>query len=172
MKKRSLIALIVLVVINLSALATMSYHRYCRYRETCRIGKQAESCGYLCEILGLSDRQTTAIDTLRRRFEIEAGNEYRELARFRRLLMDELSCPRPDTLKLDTLCFRIAAAQTRLQKRVVRNILNEKMILDPDQRARYLDLIRSRMLDEGNAAQPIPSNITEQDCDIYCPQFN
>lgn len=173
MKKRYfVIAVILLVIINLSALTTMGYNRYCRYRETCRMKEQSGSCGYLCEKLGLNESQTEALETARLRFMAAAAKENDELNRFRLLLVDELSRDNPDTLHIDELCAHIASSQARLQKQVVRNILNEKRILDPAQRARYLKIIRSRMLSDNESYSPASSDAPDSECETLCPQFN
>ncbi|MBN2416629.1 periplasmic heavy metal sensor [bacterium] len=173
MKKRYMvIAVILLVIINLSALTTMGYNRYCRYRENCRIREQTGSCGYLCEKLALSDTQVKTMEAARQRFLDTAGKENRELTRARLLLVDELSRDLPDTARIDDLCDRIASIQGRLQRQAARSILNEKMILDPVQRAGYLAIIRSRLLQDNAAAAPASPGAADPACEPFCPQFN
>jgi Spy/CpxP family protein refolding chaperone len=148
MKRRLVIlGVLLLIAINISALATVGYRWKCRYG-----GKACGGCApgeYICQQLSLSDSQKQNMEAYRKVFTEGMDRKRGILNHKRNELIDLLSQPNPKPEEIDSLLEEIGAAQTELEKDVVNHILQEKGILNPEQQKKFLDLIKGRLLPEG-----------------------
>lgn len=103
-----------LLVLSLSALGTMLYHRFCG-----RIPQKAQKdcgmrCNLLTEELGLSDTQAKKIGEIRAGHRVSAMAITDSLRSRRSELVTGLGQENPDTLHLRQLAQRIGTLQTML----------------------------------------------------------
>ncbi len=145
-KKFILLGILLLIAINISALATVGYRWKC--------GKGNKSCGacvpgeYMCQQLSLTDAQKQNVEVCRKAFT-EGMDQKREiLNRKRNELVELISQPNPETARIDSLLVEIGTAQTELEKVVVNHILREKGLLTPEQQEKFLEMIKGCLLPE------------------------
>jgi len=148
--KRRLVVLgvLLLIAINISALATVGYRWKCGYS-----GKTYGGCApgeYICQQLSLSDSQKQNMEAYRKVFTEGMDRKREILNQKRNELVELISQPNPKPEEVDSLLEEIGTAQTELEKDVVNHILREKGILNPEQQKKFLDLIKERLLPEGN----------------------
>lgn len=113
------------------------------------LGGEADSSAVSLEQqLGLSAEQQAAWAALEGPFLKDLGKSGADIHRQRQLLLDEIFAAHPDETRLDDIQAQIAALQDEQQKRVIRQLLAEKGVLDADQQALLKDLLM-----QGFAAQ-------------------
>lgn len=145
-KKFIILGILLLIAINISALATIGY------RWKCRHGNQ--SCGacapgeYMCQKLSLTDAQKQNVEACRKAFNEGIDQKREILTHKRNELVELISQPNPRTGKIDSLLVEIGAAQTELEKVVVNHILKEKGLLSPQQQEEFLEMIKGCLLPE------------------------
>jgi Spy/CpxP family protein refolding chaperone len=150
-RKLIILGILLLIAINISALATVGYRWKCGYG-----GKSRGACApgeYICQQLSLSDSQKQNMEVCRRVFS-EDINQKREILNHKRNeLVELITQPTPEAGKIDSLLGEIGTAQTELEKDVVEHILHEKGLLNPEQQKKFLDLIKGCLLPEGKCAK-------------------
>jgi Spy/CpxP family protein refolding chaperone len=144
MKKRHLIiALVLLFVINITALATLSYNRWFKsWPQSTGQGDRSESWQRLQTQVSLSRQQAQTMQDLRLTFEREVESLRQQMWEKRNALLEEARNDSPNLNRIDSLIEEIGALQTAIQKRTVRNLLKDKQILTPQQQERYFSLFR------------------------------
>ncbi len=146
-RKFIILGVLLLIAINISALATVGYRWKCGYN-----GKACGGCApgeYICQQLSLSDSQKQNMETYRKVFTEGMDRKREILNQKRNELVELISQPNPKPQEIDSLLEEIGTAQTELEKDVVNHILREKGLLNPEQQKKFLDLIRGRLLPEG-----------------------
>jgi Spy/CpxP family protein refolding chaperone len=143
-RKFIILGILLLIAINISALATVGYRWKCRNG-----GKACGGCvpgEYICQKLSLSDSQKQNMEACRRIFTEGIAQKKKILNHKRNELVELISQPTPETEKIDSLLEEIGTAQTELEKDVVNHILHEKELLNLEQQKRFLDLIKGCLL--------------------------
>jgi Spy/CpxP family protein refolding chaperone len=146
-RKLIILGILLLIAINISALATVGYRWKCGYG-----GKACGRCApgeYICQQLSLSDSQKQNMEVCRKVFSEDIDQKRGILNHKRNELVELISQPTPEAEKIDSLLVEIGNAQTELEKDVVNHILHEKGLLNPEQQKKFLDLIKGRLLPEG-----------------------
>jgi hypothetical protein len=96
--------------------------------------------------LSLSDSQWTllkpGIESLR---ETTTSGLYREMAKNRATLVDELEKTPTDSAALSSCRERIVGCQRQMQLYVINHILEEKQLLTQEQKKRFFSALRSNM---------------------------
>ena len=136
------------LVLNVAFVAMWMAHAVPRhFMKQCQYGC-AESLHQKCPMqkaLALSDSQWTllhpGIDSIR---ETTSGL-YRELAKNRMALVDELEKTPTDSAALSACRDRIIACQKNIQGLVINHILQEKKMLTPEQQKRFFSAMRGNM---------------------------
>jgi Spy/CpxP family protein refolding chaperone len=143
-KKLIILGILLLVAINISALATVGYRWKC--------GSGSKACGgcapgeYMCQKLSLTDAQKQNVETYRKIFT-EGMDQKREILTHKRNeLVELISQTNPETAKIDSLLVEIGTAQTEMEKVVVNHILREKELLTPEQQEKFLEMIKGCLL--------------------------
>ncbi|MFH1335572.1 MAG: periplasmic heavy metal sensor [Candidatus Zixiibacteriota bacterium] len=146
-RKLIILGILLLIAINISALATVGYRW--------KYGSGSNTCGgcapgeYICQQLSLSDSQRQNVEACRKVFT-EGIDLKREILNHKRNeLVDLISQPVPNPEMIDSLLKEIGIAQTELEKDVVNHILHEKELLNPEQQKKFLDLIKGQLLPQG-----------------------
>jgi len=146
-RKLIILGILLLIAINISALATVGYRWKCGYG-----GKACGGCApgeYICQQLSLSDSQKQNMEVCRKVFSEDIDQKREILNHKRNELVELISQPTPEAEKIDSLLVEIGNAQTELEKDVVNHILHEKELLNPEQQKKFLDLIKGCLLPEG-----------------------
>ena len=143
MKKRLfIIAMVLLFVINITALTTFSYNRWFKPKPDPLPEAQSESWQTLQEQVSLSPQQAETMQDLRSSFEQEVESLRQRIWEKRNALVEEARSPSPDLNRIDTLIEEIGALQTAIQKKSVRNLLEDKKLLTPRQQEKYFSLFQ------------------------------
>jgi Spy/CpxP family protein refolding chaperone len=166
MKKRLLtFGLILLVVINVSALLTFAYNRWFRAPGSL----PAEGSGladaferHLC----LSGEQEKCIRDIRFSFDSEIGDVQAQMREKRRAMVEEMKKESPDSTLIDKLIEEISRLQAELQKKAVLNLLKEKEVLTPEQKAAFFRMFEDHVCPREKGA----SHGSAGAGDARCPQ--
>ena len=112
MKRKILyIALGLLIIINITAFATLTYHRCCgRYNE-CVNGEVKNRGTYLCQELSLTDSQIKDMDMISNNFHLIADSINSALNSRRFELINMLSDSNPDMKKIHHQIEEVNALQ-------------------------------------------------------------
>ncbi|UCF78060.1 MAG: periplasmic heavy metal sensor [Candidatus Eiseniibacteriota bacterium] len=150
MKRKLLIlALVVLTIINISALATILYNRWSMPVRVPAERRHRDPLVFFRERLELSESQINDLRARRDSFERETGESREMIREKRRRLMEALRSSQPDTLRIDQLVDEIIAVQAQLEKRVIRQMLQEQATLTPEQREKFLSLFDDHVRKRG-----------------------
>lgn len=123
-----------LLIITLSALGTMVFHRYFS-GDTKRSERPCgPRCAFLTEELDLSESQEQRIEAIRNGFRAEGRVIADSLQLIRSGLVTELSREDPDTLHLNQLALQIGHLQALLTQKNSAHYLDIKKELTPEQR--------------------------------------
>ncbi len=141
MKKNLLIfALIVLVIVNVSALVTIIHGRWSRIPHFRGERGPEHPLALFREQLELDDSQLAELKARRSLFETELAEVHNKMEEGRKALMEELRAESPDTVRIDGLIDEIGMLQAQVQKRAIRHMLQEQEILTPEQREKMFSM--------------------------------
>lgn len=148
MKKKLLIlGVIILVIINISALITIFHNR--RFRPPERPSGPPRSLDFLRHELALSDSQIAQLQAQRATFDKQIDEFRLKLQKKREALVEELRSDEPDSGRIDQLVEEIGELQIELEKKAIRGILQGKAILTPEQREKLLQMFEHRLQGRG-----------------------
>jgi Spy/CpxP family protein refolding chaperone len=144
-KKILLGILVILTVVNLSALGTFLYHRFKSPSRPCLSERAGTGFEILKRELSLSPEQTKLIEKLRLSFHegIDALSKRQEVVR--RDLVRELMKEKPDPDRLSGCVESINDLQLQAQNRVVEQLLAVKEVLTDAQREKFFSLVLERI---------------------------
>ena len=151
MKKRLiLLVLVLLFVINITAIATLSYNRWFRsWPDSSKQWDQSEQWQDLRTHMSLNPQQSQTLQELRFSFEQEVESLRQQMGIKRNALLEEARNTSPDLDRIDTLIEEISALQTEIQKKTIRNLLEDKRLLSPAQQEKYFSLFREHIRGRG-----------------------
>lgn len=168
MKKRFIIiAIALLMVVNLSALTTISYHRFVSNNEdgsTCKISGD----DYLNQALSLSPSQTQQLKAINQSFQIRADTISMQLFTTRTELVALLKAPDPDKNRINDVLLEIGSLQTDLQRQVIESVLKQKAILNQEQQEKFFTIIGDRLIHEARCKQANTLNSLNNNCNQNC----
>lgn len=160
-RKLIILGILLLVVINLSALATIGYHRCFHNGGKCNHSEN----NYLCQELSLSKPQVEKMETICNSFQFQADKTSSALLKKRIELVDHLTAVEPDSEKINVALKEIESMQSELQKQVIFYLLlKQKEILNPDQQQKFFSIIKERLLREAKHHQTNGLNPIENNC--------
>lgn len=146
MKRRIIIiTLVLLFVINITALATLSYNRWLKPSYGIPQPVQSEAWQTLQKQVSLSPQQSRTMQNLRLSFEKEIDSLRQQLWEKRNVLLEEARNPSPNLNRIDSLIEDISSLQTDIQKKSVRNLLQDKKLLTPKQQEKYFSLFEEHV---------------------------
>jgi hypothetical protein len=149
MQNRGLVpALVISVLLNLGVVGAAGYRALVQDRS---------GAIELASRLKLDAAQRTRWHSLEQNFVRELDAGWREIARHREALVREAFSERPDPAHIEAERARIAEVQIQQQQRVIAQFLQEREILNPEQRRELVDVLlreeqaapRERQLHEG-----------------------
>ena len=144
MKKLGKLGLLLLIVINVSALLTFAYNRWVREPGGRPTGSLA-TADSITQKLCLSGQQEKCIKDFRFAFDSEIGEIRARMEEKRRAMVEELKKESPDGAALDRLIEDISRLQAEIQKKAVENLLKEKEVLTEEQKATFFRLFEDRV---------------------------
>src|SRR5690606_41594781 len=104
---------------------------------------------------GLSGGQEAAWTRLEGPFLADLARNWEDIRAHRQALLDELFAAQPDTARLAGIQAGIAALQDEQQKRVIRQLLAERDVLDDRQRALLKDLLMQEFAVQATQAEQL-----------------
>lgn len=149
MRNRGLVpALVVSVLLNLGVVGAVGYRALVQDRS---------GATELASRLKLDAAQQTRWHSLEQNFVRELDAGWQEIARHREVLVREAFSERPDPARIEAERARIAQVQMQQQQRVITQFLQEREILNAEQRRELVDVLlreahaapRERQLHQG-----------------------
>jgi Spy/CpxP family protein refolding chaperone len=143
MKSRWIVVVVLLLtVINLAALASFAYHRF--FAPRCAPACPAESRGtgqVLKEQLGLDEDRFARLQALRLQHQLRTVPITAQLAE-KRLELTRIVMPaEPDSQQVQRICRQIDSLQSAMQRLVVRHLMEQKLVLSPEQQEKFYALM-------------------------------
>lgn len=146
-RKLGRLSLLVLVVINVSALLTFAYNRWVR-----EPGRRPAPAASFTRELCLSGPQKKCIEDFRCAFDAETRGILAKIQEKRVALVEELKKPVTDGAVIGRLIEDIGGLQAEIQKKAVANLLKEKEVLTDDQKAKFFRLFEDHVCPRGRQA--------------------
>ncbi len=127
--------IIILLVVNISALSTIIYHGFFHKNRTFRVIEPQEGFGgrFLKDELNLSSAQREEFKTSRTYFFQHTRPLFDSLMKKRIDIANEISSKKPDTLKLYKLADEWGNLHSQLKKQTIRHFLQMKSYCNPAQ---------------------------------------
>ena len=133
MQHRGLVlALVISVMVNLGVVGAAGYRA---------LVQQGSGATELASVLELDAAQRTRWHNLEQDFVRELDAGWQEIARHRELLVREVFSERPDPARIEAERARIAEVQMQQQQRVIAQFLQEREILNSEQRRELVDVL-------------------------------
>ncbi|MFC2164100.1 Spy/CpxP family protein refolding chaperone [Acidobacteriota bacterium] len=148
-KKHFVLVLILLFVINIGALATLSYNRWLRPQSWDMQQDTVDAGRDLRNEMRLTPRQMERIQGRRVSFDNEIESLQNKMWETKISLVQETKRPSPDLDRIDALIEEFSRLQASAQKKTMRNLLKDKELLTPQQRERYFSLFEDHMRRQG-----------------------
>ncbi|HOW84391.1 MAG TPA: periplasmic heavy metal sensor [Candidatus Aminicenantes bacterium] len=139
-RKLGRMSLLVLVVINVSALLTFAYNRWVR-----EPGRRPAPAPSLMRELCLSGPQKKCIEDFRCAFDAETRGILARIQEKRVALVEEMKKTAPDEAVIVRLIEEIGGLQAEIQKKAVANLLKEKEVLTDEQKAKFFRLFQDHV---------------------------
>ncbi len=141
MKQWFLIGLLVLTIINLSALGTMLYNRW-EVKQTPEVVCDTLSHGcYMKNMIGISEMQACNLDTINAQYRQKIDQVSYQITRTRGELVQELQRDNSDTSRIERFLHEIDSLQSLIQRDAVHRLISEKKLLTAEQRSKYFSLV-------------------------------
>ncbi len=142
-KKNLLILfLILLTIVNVAALATITYNRLHAKRPFPPMGRPDRRSDFLKQELGLSEHQAKEFQMHTERFRTEMEPIHDSIRIMRAELMSELTEQEPDAGRLNQLAEEIGALEVDLKKKLITHMLEGKALLTPEQQRKFFSHFR------------------------------
>ncbi len=143
-KKLGRLALILLIVINVSALLTFTYNRWVREPAGKPTARPVLTEAFTRELC-LNGHQEKCFKDFRFAFDAEISDIQARMREKRLALVEELKKRTPDGATLDKLIEEMSWLQAEVQKKAVLNLLKEKEVLTDEQKATFFRLFEDRV---------------------------
>jgi len=137
-------AVFILLVINLTALGVMVYHRWFEPETSCPSDKPGKGFERLKRELSLSTEQEKILLEYRNVFHSIIDSISAKMQEERRLLVAELKKEDPDLDRLKEIVERINLFQLEAQRKVVEHLIDVKKMLEPEQQEKFLKIVLER----------------------------
>jgi Spy/CpxP family protein refolding chaperone len=149
-------ALILLLVVNLSALASYFIFRG-ENTETQLSQEMTQPLNVFRSELGLTELQVHQVELINKEYRAASAPLASSIREIRGDILDELAADEPDTSKLNRYSDELARMQKNLQKESIHQYLELKMVCSPAQAIKlsnlYRELYRCPMQGQGQGMQ-------------------
>ncbi|OGL46530.1 MAG: hypothetical protein A2161_22080 [Candidatus Schekmanbacteria bacterium RBG_13_48_7] len=143
MKKNLFILfLILLMIINITALTTIAYQRYKVGRHDLRTDRPGMGMRNVNRMLGLNDMQAKEFESEHEKLNAEIEQIQELLEQKRTALLDEMMILEPDMSKINKLIEDTGNLQTEIKKKTTMHILKLKTFLNPQQQKKFFETFR------------------------------
>lgn len=162
-KKFIIIAIALLLIVNLSALTTIGYHRF----TGCKMdGSACQLTGedYLYQELSLSHSQIDQMKAMKQSFQAQANSISERLFIKRTELVNLIKTSEADSAGILEVLHEIGSLQTELQQQVIKSVLKQKTILTQEQQEKFFAIISDRLIHEARCNQARALNSFENNC--------
>ncbi len=138
------LGLVLLVIINITALVTFAYQRWVQPKGAAPSGLPAS---HVCleESLSLNGTQKKCLKRIRLSFGQEAEAVQARLVAKRKALVDEIKSETPDMAAVGRLVDEIGGLQTEIQKAAIAHLIKEKQVLTPEQKEIFFRLFENHV---------------------------
>jgi Spy/CpxP family protein refolding chaperone len=143
--------LILLFVINVTALLTFAYHRWFRVTDEKPAAGQALAEPFSKQLC-LNGEQERCIRDIRSSFDAETEGIQTQMQEKRRAMVEEMKKASPDSAALDRLVEDISRLQAEIQKKAVLNLLKEKEVLTDEQKTTFFRMFEDHVCRRGGGA--------------------
>jgi Spy/CpxP family protein refolding chaperone len=137
-------AVSILLVVNLTALGVMAYHRFFETVDASPCGKPGKGFERVKRELSLSPEQEKNLLEYRKACHSIIDSLSTPLQEERRLLVDELKQEDPDLDRLIEIVERINLLQLKAQTKIVEHLLEVKNVLEPEQQGKFFKIVMER----------------------------
>ena len=146
MKKKWLVlGLILITIINLSALGALMYNRW-RHERTNGVSSDTVSHGcYMKRYLNISDEQVLNLDSSENIYRPKIESMSRQIKEKRSKLVTELLKNKSDSTQIEDILHEIDSLQAIIQRDAVNRLIKEKSVLTPEQRGGYFSLVLGKL---------------------------
>jgi Spy/CpxP family protein refolding chaperone len=146
MKRKWLVpGLILITIINLSALGTLMYNRWGLESKNVSLNDTVSHGCYMKRHLNISDEQVLNLDSSENIYSTKIESMSRQIKEKRSKLVAELLKDKSDTTQIEYILHEIDSLQAVIQRDVVSRLINEKNILTPEQRGGYFSLVLGKL---------------------------
>lgn len=147
-----------LLIINISALATLAYNRWFKPAFPGEKEGHGSSQPTLQETLELENLQSQHMGRCRMAFCLEADPIRQQIHKKRLQLIEEMKKSESSLVEIDNLIDEIIQLESRVQKKAFRRILEDKAILTPHQKERFLKMFEHHVIRGGREYCPKEEN--------------
>jgi len=143
-KTRVLISIIiVLAALNIAILGTIGFHFYKNRPDKEDERPRREHAGkFAAQQMHLTDEQFKKFDSSRVEFVKESNQVMEQIRQTSKLILDEISSEKPDTLKLNEFVESFGKLHMQQKKMMINHMLQVKSTCTPDQLKHFKKLIR------------------------------
>lgn len=136
------------ISLNISFAATVAYKQWQQFRATPASSNALHKPAGLPDQLQLSDAQRSRWHQAEQGFASDLSANWREIRQHRETMIREIFSDQPERAKIDAEQAKIATLQDAQQRRVIAQLLTERDLLDPSQRAALMTLLLQRYSNE------------------------
>jgi Spy/CpxP family protein refolding chaperone len=134
-----------LFIINISALVSLAYNRWVKTPSSYHQQEAFETLEALQEPMALNQKQFQQMKDLRVALESEIITIREQMQKKRQTLATEMNKSKPDLTIIDNVIDEISYLQSRIQKKTIRNLMQDKKILTPSQQTRYFSMFEDHV---------------------------
>ena len=144
-KKLFVLGLVLITVINLSALGSFMYNRWGHENKIETYHDTVSHGCYMQRYLNISDEQVLNLDSSEIIYRHKIESLSRQIKEKRNILVTELLKDKSDTTRIEYILHEIDSLQALIQRDAVKRLINEKSILSPEQRSGYFSLVLGKL---------------------------
>lgn len=141
--------LVVLLVLNISAIGTIIYHVYFDGGSEYQTSVNNEAPLFLKEKMNLNNRQWDDFRRMHARFREESRYLFQEMATIRKEILEEVSKENPDREKLYELADKYGEQHALLKRKTIDHFLGMKDNISPEQERMMNMFLHNMMEQEG-----------------------
>ena len=153
-KKLFAFMLVLLIVINISALASLAYNRWLRPPRKDAGFRAADSNTPFEKELCLNGTQQNCLHDLMISYNAEIKDIRYQMQDKKKALIKEMRKESPDMASIDRLIEETNRLQAEVQKKAVLNIFQEKKILTPEQKERFFRMLENHVCPRNHGLGP------------------
>ena len=163
MKKKIVYLIIIVTLINLTALATMIYQRWLDFNENTRVATRESRFEQVKSELALTSSQISHFEKIRNEFHSRVDSLDKNMEGIRHQLLRKIWLPQSEDIPIDSLLNRTSQLQMESQKLVIWHFYQFKKILTPEQWQKFYGIVSKRFPYQKGVSGSKRSAQTEED---------